>query len=56
MGADVAHRETASKHLQTLVDIGVLEERKAGREKLFVHSRFLRLLTTDSNEFQHYPA
>jgi Fic family protein len=53
--AGIGHRETASKYLKTLCDIGVLEEIKAGREKLFVHPRFLRLLTTDANEFEHYP-
>ena len=56
MDAGIAHRETASKYLKMLVDIGVLEELKVGREKLFVHPKFLRLLTTDSNEFHHYPA
>jgi hypothetical protein len=38
-----------------LRDIGVLEEIKVGREKLFVNLRFLRLLTTDTNEFERYP-
>jgi len=39
-----------------LRDIGVLEEIKVGREKLFMNPRFLRLLTADSNEFEHYSA
>lgn len=52
--AGIAHRETSSKYLKELSKIGVLEEIKVGREKLFVHPKFLRLLTTDSNEFTKY--
>jgi Fic family protein len=52
--AGIGHRETASKYLKVLCDIGVLEEMKVGREKLFVNPRFLRLLTTDTNEFERY--
>ncbi len=47
-------RQTASKHLHELVRIGVLEERNAGREKVFVNTRLLQLLTTDSNNFAGY--
>lgn len=43
--AGVAHRQTASRYLKELVDIGVLAEQKAGRDKLFVHPQLLRLLT-----------
>lgn len=53
--ANIGHRETASKYLKNLTSIGVLEEIKVGREKLFVNPRFLRLLTMDSNEFERYP-
>jgi Fic family protein len=42
--AGLAKRQTASVHLKTLCDIGVLEERQAGREKIFVNPSFLRLL------------
>ena len=52
--AGIAHRETASKYLKQLSKIGVLEEIKVGREKLFVHPKFLRLLTTDKNDFPKY--
>ena len=55
VNAGIGHRETASKYLKVLRDIGVLEEMKVGREKLFVNPRFLRLLTTDTNEFERYP-
>lgn len=37
-------RDTASKHLKTLCDIGYLDEVKRGREKLFINHRFLNLL------------
>lgn len=53
--ANIGHRETVSKYLKQLSSIGVLEEIKLGREKLFVNSRFLGLLTMDSNEFERYP-
>ncbi len=42
--AGLAKRQTASVHLKTLCDIGVLEERQAGREKIFINPSFLRLL------------
>ena len=44
VSAGLAKRQTASVHLKTLCDIGVLEERKAGREKLFINVPFLELL------------
>ena len=52
---DIAKRQTASVYLKQLCDIGVLEEHKVGREKLFLHPRFLALLTQDNNEFERYP-
>ena len=42
--AGLAKRQTASVHLKTLCDIGILQERKAGREKLFINPAFLKLL------------
>lgn len=42
--AGLAKRQTASVHLKTLCDIGVLEARQAGREKLFINPAFLSLL------------
>lgn len=41
---DIAGRETASKYLKILCDIGVLEEMKLGREKVFINHIFLNLL------------
>ncbi|MGE0181110.1 MAG: protein adenylyltransferase Fic [Parvularculaceae bacterium] len=42
--AGLAKRQTASVHLKALCEIGVLEERQAGREKLFVNPAFLDVL------------
>jgi Fic family protein len=43
--AGIAKRQSASQYLKVLCDIGVLEERKVGREKLFINSALLKLLT-----------
>ncbi len=48
-------RETASKYLKQLCEIGVLEEIKAGRNKLFVHPKFIKVLTQDADAFTEYP-
>lgn len=45
--ARIAKRQTASTYLKALVDIDVLEEQSAGREKLFIHRELLALLTAD---------
>lgn len=42
--AGIAQRQAASTYLKTLCEIGVLEEIKAGREKLFVNPGFLDAL------------
>ena len=52
---DISKRQTASVYLKRLVDIGVLEERSVGREKLFVHLKLMRLMTHDSNDIVAYP-
>lgn len=41
---NLAGRFTASKHLKILCDIGILEEIRVGREKLFINRKFLDLL------------
>lgn len=48
--AGLGKRETASRYLKVLVDIGVLQEVRVGREKLFLHREFLRALTVDGAE------
>ena len=45
--AGVAKRQTASRYLKLLAEIGVLEEKKIGREELFVHPELLSLLADD---------
>lgn len=52
--AGIAQRQTASIYLKALVDIGILDELKIGREKLFIHPKFANLLTRDGNTFHHY--
>jgi Fic family protein len=50
----IAKRQSASKYLKALAEIGVLQERVHGRETLFIHSRFLNLLKDDSNTVEEY--
>ena len=45
--AGIAERQTAAAYLKTLAAAGVLEEMKAGREKLFINTRLMRLLTAE---------
>lgn len=52
--AGIAKRQTASVYLKQLSAAGVLTETKIGRDKLFVHRKFLRLLTGDGNRFEPY--
>jgi len=48
--AGIAKRQAASEYLKELAEIGVLEEKKFGREKLFVNPRLMKLLTADTHE------
>ena len=43
--AGIAQRQSASQYLKALRDIGVLEERRSGREKLFINPALLKILT-----------
>ena len=54
-GKGIAKRQTASLYLKQLVEIGVLNEVSAGKEKLFINPRLMQLLTRDSNQFSPYP-
>lgn len=45
--AGIAQRQTAAVYLKELVRAGVLQEVKAGREKLFINPRLMRLLTAE---------
>jgi len=46
--AGIAKRETASKYLKALVGIGVLEDEKVGRERLFVNLRLMEVVASRS--------
>jgi Fic family protein len=50
----VAKRQTASVYLKQLTDIGILREVKSGRETLFVHPKYIELLTGDENVWVYY--
>ncbi|MFN9709248.1 MAG: Fic family protein, partial [Burkholderiales bacterium] len=44
---DIAGRQAASRYLKQLVEVGVLEEKTVGRDKLFIHPKLMHLLTRD---------
>jgi Fic family protein len=50
----VAKRQTASVYLKELTTLGILREVKVGREKLFIHPQFLKLLTDEDHQVQGY--
>jgi Fic family protein len=52
--AGLAARQAASRHFKALVAAGVLIEQQHGREKLFVNTRLLKILTTEENAFEDY--
>lgn len=54
VSAGVAKRQTASVYLKQLTDIGVLREVKSGRETLFVHPKYIELLTGEENVWVYY--
>lgn len=47
--AQISQRQTASNYLKELCEIEVLREIKVGKEKLFIHPRFLKLLTAENH-------
>ena len=51
----IAQRQAASRYLQELVALGVLEEIPFGKEKLFIHPKLMGLLRQDRNDFERYP-
>ena len=52
--AGIAKRQTASVYLKQLCDIGVLKEIKSGRENIFVHPKYIELLTGEENVWVYY--
>lgn len=51
---DIAKRQTASVYLKQLAEIGILNEVKSGRESLFVHPKYIELLSGDENVWVYY--
>ncbi len=52
--AGIAKRQTASVYLKQLCEIGVLREVKSGRETIFVHPKYIELLTGEENVWVFY--
>ena len=52
--AGLAKRQTAAVYLKALTDIGVLREVSTGRESLFVHPKYIELLTGEENVWIYY--
>lgn len=50
----IAKRQTASVYLKQLCDLGVLREVKSGRENIFVHPKYIELLTGEENVWIYY--
>ena len=50
----IAKRQTASVYLKQLCDLGVLREVKSGRENIFVHPKYIELLTGEENVWVYY--
>jgi Fic family protein len=51
----IAKRVSASRYLKQLSEIDVLREEKIGRDKLFINSKYMQLLSSDEHEFEPYP-
>ena len=51
---NIAQRQTASRYLKDLTELGVLREMPAGKEKIFIHPKLMQLLTEDSNDITPY--
>lgn len=51
---DIAKRQTASVYLKSLCDLGILREVKSGRENLFVHPKYIELLSGEENVWVYY--
>jgi Fic family protein len=50
----IAKRHTASFYLKDLVRLGVLQEEKVGRDKIFLHRKYLDVLFSDGHTFEPY--
>ena len=52
--AHIAERHAAAKYLKQLAAIGVLSQEKVGREKIFIHRKYMQLLAKDGHDFERY--
>jgi Fic family protein len=52
--AKIAARHTASTYLKELVELGVLEEEKVGRDKIFLHRKYIDVLFAEEHTFRLY--
>ena len=52
----IAKRHAASTYLKTLSSLGVLEEEKLWRDKVFIHRKYMTLLGSDEHTFEPYAA
>jgi Fic family protein len=52
--AGIAARHTASAYLKTLVELGILEEEKVGRDKVFLHRKYIDVLFGEQHTFRPY--
>jgi Fic family protein len=50
----IVKRVSASRYLKQLVDIGVLDEEKHGRDKLFINRKYMQLLASEEHVFTPY--
>jgi len=50
----VAKRQSASRYLKELAEKKILREMTVGKEKLFIHSKLMLLLSQDGNQFDEY--
>lgn len=52
--AGIAKRQTASEYLKKLAEIGVLQEQKVGKEKIFINPKLMQLLDQPGNSLLPY--
>ena len=52
--AGIGQRQAAARHLRALVEIGVLREQRVGKEVLFLHPAYLRLLSAENQVVPDY--
>jgi Fic family protein len=54
VAAGIAKRQTASIYLHALEGAGILQAKQIGLNKLFLNSRFLKLLTQEPNDYKRF--